>query len=125
MAALTGMVPVIEPVDVLRLRPGGREPPVRPNTSGEIPPEVDRPDDTAPTVMPLITVDTIAIAAALFAATVPTNDLDWVCEDASVTVSVNVYGAPPLANAGVPLRAPVDGLMVMPVGNAPPVMVNA
>ena len=72
------MVPVIAPVELLRLRPVGSEPPGMENTTGGIPQTIETPLATLPTAIPERDVETIVIAAAGFDATVPTNDLDCV-----------------------------------------------
>ena len=84
------MVPVMAPVDVFKESPDGSEPLVTAKTNGEIPPDVDKPEVTAPTVIPLIVVETMDNAAPLLDEIVPTKDRDWVCAEASVTVTVNV-----------------------------------
>jgi hypothetical protein len=90
LAAVIGIVPVITPVDPFSDKPDGNVPAATAKVSGAIPPEVDTPDVTAPTVIPLRLVETIATAAALFVATVPTKDLVCDCEEASVTVTLKL-----------------------------------
>lgn len=89
-AAEMGIVPVMAPVAESRVKPVGKDPLVMAKLNGAMPPDVEIPVDTLPTLIPRIEDDTIETAAAGFAAIVPLNGRDCVCEAESVTLTVKL-----------------------------------
>lgn len=81
---------MIAPVVVFKLKPVGSDPLVMAKLNGAIPPDVDIPVETVPTVIPSMLVEVMDTLAAGFAAIVPLKGLDWVWEAESVTDTVKL-----------------------------------
>jgi len=111
-------VPVIAPVEVLRVKPAGREP-LMLNVYGGVPPPAVSADEYATPTCPVL------------AGQVKVN-----CAGAMVMLQLMVTVATPLesvtvaekldvpAVVGVPVMAPVEVLRVKPAGNDPLLMLN-
>lgn len=112
-------MPVSAPVEVSRVTPVGNVPEAIAKVNGAIPPDVEIPDETEPTLrLDKLLVRIFTTPAGLLAI-LPVNARTFVWLELSVTLMEKLYVWLPLLTAGVPEITPVLVSRLIPVGKVP------